>query len=376
VATLLTNNSTTSSLKTAATLRGKGGGGFGNLFVLNNKRNIKTPKASKKRRAAHGGTPKGGSSTAYKFGDAMHMNRRITTDSDVYEDAIHGDPDETIYSIEYSINRRTWTTVERNLNDIERNNNPSMVVLRDLIPCQHYFIRVRQKNDTGWSMYNEQVLQVCTRDYQVGDHVLWYNQGPWIKTPSWTGGIVKYVPDVAKQGHYGVEPMNQTTHQKKHGTVSSVAVDHLKETTKDGREEAKHRWKMVSSLVAGSKSFTMPQKHKEMFKTKKSNNKTTKQLLNDRHDEVHRFLMLDDVNMTPGNIVNTTNIDSRKESSAVSFKGTVKVLLFASKLKNKMLNKKNKEPKGGGTPQRRKSLAPIEIEMRKRLRRQRYGQRD
>jgi hypothetical protein len=85
---------------------------------------------------------------------------------------------------------------------------------------------------------------------------------------------------------------------------------------------------------------------------------------------------LDDVNMTPGNIVNTTNIDSRKESSAVSFKGTVKVLLFASKLKNKMLNKKNKEPKGGGTPQRRKSLAPIEIEMRKRLRRQRYGQRD
>lgn len=63
--------------------------------------------------------------------------------------------------------------------------------------------------------------------------------------------------------------------------------------------EASARWKMVSSLVSTSKSFTMTDKHKKMFKSTTKKFKTSKQLLADRHDEVNRYLMLDDVGMLP-----------------------------------------------------------------------------
>ena len=332
-------------------------GGFGKSKI----------KAPKKRRHAHGGTPTGGSSTVLQLGDAMHMNRRIAIESDDYEDAVHGVPDEWTYAIEYSTNRHTWISIEIQLNS-DLAHKP--FIIPELQPCQHYFFRVRQKNKTGWSPYNSDILQICTRDYKAGDHVLWWNQGPWVKKPAWTGGVIANVPTIARQGNYGVR-------KGKH--ISSVLIEHIKEAKKDGREEAKHRWSLVSSLVSTAKSFTMTDKHTTMFQDTsnkaKRKGKTTKQLMADRHDEVNTFLTLDDVNMTPGNIVNTTNIDSRKESKAVSFKGTVKVLLFASKLKNKMKAKQqNKKRNTGG----RKLLLPlatsdVEREMRRRLSMRRVG---
>ena len=84
-----------------------------------------------------------------------------------------------------------------------------------------------------------------------------------------------------------------------------------------------------------------------MFKSTTKKFKTSKQLLADRHDEVNRYLMLDDVGMTPGNKVNTTNIDTRAEASGVSFKGTAKVLLFASKLRRKAREKASKKMNKG-----------------------------
>jgi len=144
----------------------------------------------------------------------------------------------------------------------------------------------------------------------------------------------------------------------------------MKETKQDGREEARYRWQMVSSLVSTAKSFTMTDKHNKMFKKTTKKFKTSKQLMADRHDEVHRFLMLDDVDMTPGNKVNTTNIDSRAEASSVSFKGTAKVLLFASKLRKKAkASRGRKGGSGGGGVLAAVNSASMttDREMRKRL---------
>jgi hypothetical protein len=341
----------------------KFGSFFGTQDMLRAK--SKTPLAAasmKKRRAAHGGTPLGGTASAYRLGEALHMNRRIAINSDDYEDSIHGVPDKLKIGVEYSSDRKTWISIEIDLSSPVAKRP---LVLSELIPCSHYFLRVRQRNQTGWSQYNDEIMQIATRDFKVGDHVLWWNMGPWIKEPSWIGGVVHTVPDIAKDGDYGILAKFATKH------VSNVRVEHIKETTEKSGEEAKHRWKLVSRLVATAKSFNVTEHHGSKFKRKQVKTKNSKQLLADRHDEVNHYLTLDDVGMTPGNRVNTAQVDSREEASAVSFKSTVKVLLFASKLRNKAV--KSKARRGGQQSSGVVALVPLsgasttDREMRRRM---------
>ena len=70
------------------------------------------------------------------------------------------------------------------------------------------------------------------------------------------------------------------------------------------------------------------------------------QLLADRHEQVNRYLSLDDVDMTPGNRVKVTNIAVRKGAESVSFQATAQVLMFASKLRRRAKQEASKN-RGG-----------------------------
>ena len=270
-----------------------------------------------------------------------------------------------------------------------------------------YFVRTRQRNGAGWSAYNATLLQVATRDYRVGDSVLWWNTGPWTLEHAFTPGRIAGLSPLLGRCREPAEERSSSASAasaasaaasaaaassrdrdryavEAGGIVTSVRCCDIREMQENDGQEAKARWKMISSLVESSKKHVLTKKHRSQLKSMRRTRKSSMQLMADRHAEVQRYLSLDDVDMTPGNRVKVADVAVRKGAEGVSFQATAQVLMFASKLRRRA--KKNAQGKRGGEERRGRinrinNLVPIasatnmDREMRKRLSFARKGMR-
>ena len=347
-----------------------------------------------RRRSAHGGTPAGGAKArAFAQGKSFHGGELVNIEADEYEDGVHGLPEQCFLEVEYSEDRRAWTRVEIAVGSIRA---AKPLVLAGLRPRTHYFVRTRQRNGAGWSSYNPTLLQVATRDYRVGDRVLWWNTGPWTSEHAFTPGrIVGLSPLLGRcfgpeDESSSVEPLTEnfpiSIDRDRYaveagGIVTSVRCCDIKETQKNDGQEAKARWKMISSLVESSKKHVLTKKHRARLKSTTRTRKSSMQLMADRHEEVQRYLSLDDVDMTPGNRVRVADVAVRKGAEGVSFQATAQVLMFASKLRRRAKRKAlgRREGERRGRINRINNLVPIanatdmDREMRNRLSMARRG---
>eukprot|EP00945_MAST-04E_sp_MAST-4E-sp1_P008119 g8119.t1 len=196
--------------------------------------------------------------------------------------------DNCLYQVEYSVDRENWKRAERH-------GNKGIVRITKLRPATHYFARVRFQDSTKvWSAFADPVLQMATRDYGPGDHVLAHGEGPWEMHEGY------YPVDVLKALKVGEYYLIRREGRGKREDV--VHRDLIKEHVISPVKRAKGR---VGRLLARSTTFKIV-KGRHTFAAKPKRNVPQSHHLADRHDEVNQYLFLK--GLPQGSVVETSKI--------------------------------------------------------------------